>query len=251
MLSSSFVITGQPHLQFIQDADALSAFCAAIQDVDCIAVDTEFVRERTYYPRLCLVQVASRDHLACIDTLAIDDLQPLLALMSDATITKVMHAARQDLEILLLAGEAVPGPVFDTQVAGDLCGLGNQLGLAAITAELIGVEVDKTHSRADWSRRPLNDTLLEYAANDVRHLIEIYDLLRQRLAELDRVDWQLEECERLAAVDLYRVEPDQAWKKVRGINRLPAPAYHVARELARWRESRAMDRDRPRNWVLR
>ena len=235
----------------IENPAALEELCGRLASADSIAVDTEFIRERTYYPRLCLVQVASRSELACVDTLAIARLDPLLKALQTATITKVLHAARQDLEILMLAGDAVPAPVFDTQIAADLCGLGNQAGLAALTSSILDVEVDKSNARADWSKRPLADKLLRYAADDVLHLIPIREILAERLDKLGRMAWLLEDCERLVSPDLYRPNPDEAWKRVGGIGRLEGNRFHAARLLAAWREQRAMTMDRPRGWVLR
>ncbi len=235
----------------IEQPAALDELCVRLGSADCLAVDTEFIRERTYYPRLCLVQVASRTELACVDTLAVGDLEPLLGVLQTATITKVLHAARQDLEILVMAGASVPAPVFDTQIAADLCGFGNQTGLASLASELLGIEVDKSNARADWSKRPLADELLHYAANDVLYLIPIEEILAERLDRLGRLGWLQEDCERLVNPDLYLPNPDQAWQRVSGIGRLSGQRFHAARLLAAWRERRAMATDRPRGWVLR
>lgn len=251
---SSARIMDQPSaapVELIATPEALAAFCARIAEARYLAVDTEFVRERTYYPRLCLVQIASESILGCVDTLAIDDLSPLTALLQTPTITKVLHAGRQDLEIFTALAGAVPGPVYDTQIAADLCGHGNQVGLAAVAEELLDVRLDKQHARADWSKRPLRAALLRYAADDVRYLVPIYARLQERLQELNRVAWLAEDCARLADPSLYSVDPTQAWQRVSGIRNLDGPRFHAARLLADWRERRAMRLDRPRGWVLR
>lgn len=237
--------------ELLTSRDELVALCERLQNAAFVAVDTEFVRERTYYPRLCLVQIASDAALGLVDVLAIDDLSPLTELLQGETITKVLHAARQDLEIFFQLSGSVPAPVFDTQIAADLCGLGNQVGLASIADELLDVEIDKQHARADWSKRPLRGALLRYAADDVRHLVPIYDRLRMRLDELGRTAWLEEDCRRLLETDLYRVDADDAWRRVAGVRHLTGHRFHAARLIAAWRERRAMQLDRPRGWVLR
>lgn len=238
-------------IELIATPDALNRFCDALGSAPYLTVDTEFIRERTYYPRLCLVQIASDSMFGCVDALALDDLAPLFELLQTATITKVLHAARQDLEIFLQHGGSVPAPVFDTQIAADLCGLGNQAGLASVAEQLLGIELDKQHSRADWSKRPLRQALLRYAADDVRHLVPIFEQLRTRLEALGRTDWLVEDCTRLLDPALYQVDPDDSWERVGGIRRLNGSRFHAARLLASWRERRAMQMDRPRGWILR
>lgn len=235
----------------IQTNDDLRRFCDQISAAQPIAIDTEFVRERTYYPQLCLVQVRSGSNLGLLDTLALTDLDALYKVLRDTTIAKLIHAARQDLEALYQASGQVPAPVFDTQVAAELCGLGEQAGLAAVTSTLLGIEVDKSHARADWGRRPLPAAWLEYAANDVRHLPEIAEKLEQKLRSLGRLQWLEQDCARLSDPGLYATAPADAWRRVKGIRRLDHAAFHVARALANWRETRAMEKNRPRAWILR
>ena len=215
-----------------------------------VALDTEFVRERTYYPRLCLIQVAGADRLALIDALAITDPGPLAGLLSDVRRPKLLHAARQDVEALLPLTGVPMGPVFDTQLAAALLGFPAQIGYADLVRQLLGVELVKGHARTDWSRRPLSPEQLAYARDDVRYLPAIAAILEARLADAGRRGWMAEESAALADIGLYRVEPAEAWRRLKGIERLAPAAQAALRALTRWRELRAMDRDLPRGWVL-
>lgn len=228
----------------------LQELCRTLRGTEFIAVDTEFIRERTYYPKLCLVQVAAGEMFACVDAIALD-LKPLNKIILDPTITKVLHAARQDFEIFAQLTGRVPAPLFDTQVAADLCGLGDQGGFAALAAGLLSVDIDKSHARTDWSRRPLGKKQLQYAIDDVRYLVPIYAELRDRLAERDRLRWLQEECERLLDPALYVIAPEDAWQRLGGLAGLDQQRFHTARLLAHWREERAVKLDRPRGWVMR
>lgn len=237
--------------QLIDTHDGLNELVQKLHNQDFIAVDTEFLRESTYFSRLCLVQVATPTTIACVDCIALDDLSPLTSVLLDPTITKVLHSARQDYEIFAHLTGKVPGPVFDTQIAADLCGLGDQGGFAAVVSQLLSVDLDKSHTRTDWSRRPLSDDQLKYAADDVRYLVPIYESLRETLQGNGRMPWQTEECEKLLDLTLYVVEPAQAWQRLSGLGNLQPQQFHTARLLAQWRETRAIKRDRPRGWVLR
>ena len=171
---------------------ALADLCRALQASNWIALDTEFLRERTYYARLCLIQVGTPDLVACIDPLALERLAPLHALLADARLRKVLHAARQDLEVFhdLDAGggrHVIPAPVFDTQIAAAYLGYDDQIGYAALVTALTGVTLDKSHTRTDWSLRPLSTAQLQYAEDDVRYLVPVYELLRDRLAAAGRL----------------------------------------------------------------
>lgn len=234
----------------ISDEPALRACLAAWPAGEELALDTEFMRERTYYPRLCLIQIAAADRLALIDPLAIADPAPLAALLSDARRPKLLHAARQDLEALLPLCGAPLTPVFDTQLAAALLGFPAQIGYAELVRRLLGIELEKGHTRTDWSRRPLSPEQLAYAADDVRHLPAIAALLDERLAAAGRRAWMEEDSAAFADVSLYRVEPAQAWRRLRGLEQLEPAVQAAIRALARWREQRAMDRDLPRGWVL-
>jgi ribonuclease D len=221
-----------------------------LQGATRLAVDTEFMRERTYRAQLCLVQVASDADCYLIDPLAGLDLAPLFATLADRGRPKILHAARQDLEVLLQSGGSVPAPVFDTQVAAALLGLPPQVGYADLIARRLGHSIDKGQTRTDWSRRPLSDAQLAYAADDVRHLLELHTDLASALAAQGRTAWHVEDCAALENPALYRTEPADAWRRLKGLGRLRPAEQSVARALAAWREQRATDSDKPRGWIL-
>jgi ribonuclease D len=233
----------------IDSAESLGAFAATAGRATALALDTEFMREKTYRAELCLVQVADGDSAVCIDPLAIPDLAPLAPVLTAPGIVKVMHAARQDLEVLLPAVGLVQ-PVFDTQIAAALAGHPAQVGYAELARRLLGVELTKAHTRADWSRRPLSAEEQEYALDDVRHLAALRASLLDTLRGRGRVAWLEEELATLANADALRVAPEEAWKKVKGLPTLDPARQALAKELAAWRERRAIDRNRPRGWIL-
>ncbi len=240
----------QPFL-YVDTAVALDSLCKRLAGVDWFTIDTEFLREKTYYPKLCLVQVATPELAACIDPLALDDLSPLLALLADRNITKVLHSARQDMEIFYHLSGSPPAPVFDTQVAAPLLGHADQIGYANLVKEILGVTLDKLHTRADWSLRPLTDDQLRYAADDVIYLVAVYEKLLEQLQARGRLDWLEQDFAALASAQLYAVHPENAWLKVKGANRLKGASLSILQALARWREQQASERDRPRGWLLR
>lgn len=227
-------------------AEALAFFASS----PWLAVDTEFVREETYWPQLCLVQVGDTRRQVAFDAIKLPDLQPLLDLLLRTDSLKVFHAASQDLEIFVHLGGSAPTPLFDTQLAASLLGLGDQLGYAALVEKRLGLKVDKSLSRTNWSRRPLSEAELAYAEDDVRHLSEMYPALREELTRRGRLEWLEEDCARLSRPERYRVHPEDAWDRLKGIGRLPAPGQHVAAALAAWREKIAEARNRPRKWIL-
>ncbi|HEV8445138.1 MAG TPA: ribonuclease D [Steroidobacteraceae bacterium] len=232
----------------IDTAEALTAFVANAANATELALDTEFMREKTYRADLCLVQVAHDRTAVCIDPLPLPDLSPLAPLLTGGAV-KVMHAARQDLEVLLPAVGLVR-PVFDTQVAAALAGFPAQIGYAELARRLLGVELAKAHTRADWARRPLSPEQQEYALDDVRHLPPMRAQLLGSLAEKGRLAWLDEELAGLANADALRVDPDDAWKKVKGLPTLDPARQQLAQAVAAWRERRASDRNRPRGWIL-
>jgi len=234
----------------VGDDSALSRLVASWPVDAGLALDTEFVRERTYYPKLCLVQVAAGDSLALIDPLAIADPRTLVAALADPRRGKLLHAARQDIEALLPLTGTPLAPVFDTQIAAALLGFASQVGYADLVRQLLGVELAKGHARTDWARRPLSPEQLAYAANDVRYLPELAALLDERLTTSGRRAWMEEESAALTDVSLYRVEPAEAWRRLKGLERMKPAAQAALAALARWREERAMSRDLPRGWVL-
>ncbi|MGB5062362.1 MAG: ribonuclease D [Candidatus Competibacter sp.] len=237
-------------LLYIVDQSALTDFCAELRGAAWLALDTEFIREQTYYPQLCLIQVASADRVACIDPLALPSLEPLLDLLYDPAVTKVLHAAQQDLEIFYHLRGVVPTPVFDTQLAALALGQGTQIGYAALVQQLLGVELDKTHTRANWRHRPLAPEWLAYAADDVRYLRELYLQQQTALAARGWLEALAEDFAALAAPHRYRLQPQEIWRRVREHNRLHGVQRAVLRALAAWREERASTHDRPRRWIL-
>jgi len=236
---------------YVDRAEPLAEFCTAIKDVPWLAFDTEFIREKSFYPKLCLIQVGVPGSLACIDPLALEDLSPLLDLLYDRSIVKVLHACSQDLEIFAHLRGTVPGPIFDTQLAAPLLGLPEQIGYAGFVKEMVGLTLDKAQARTDWSRRPLGAAQLSYAVDDVRYLVEIYPRLRARLQELGRLEWLASEFEPYERVERYLPDPANAWQRIRGAEKLRSQALSILQLLARWREETAQAKDLPRNWVLR
>ena len=244
-------MTDSGHIPFIDDQRGLATVCATLSQAPWFAIDTEFLREKTYYPKLCLVQVATPDMVACIDPLVLDDITPLLDVIFDQQITKVMHAARQDMEIFYHLRGTVPAPVFDTQIAALLLGLPDQVGYGGLVQELLGVKLHKLHSRTDWSQRPLDGEQLHYAADDVIYLAQAYQLMQEKLGESDRLDWLAGDFQALSDPALYAAHPETAWLRVKGANKLSGAALAALQALAAWREDKAQTLDRPRGWVLR
>ena len=233
----------------IDSADALTAFVGRAARATTVALDTEFMREKTYRAELCLLQLAFDDEAVCIDPIAIPDLSPIAPLLVSAAVVKIMHAARQDLEVLLPAVGLVQ-PVFDTQIAAALAGHPSQVGYAELTRRLLGVDLSKAHTRTDWARRPLSPEQQEYALDDVRHLPALRASLLETLAAQGRLAWLDEELAALGNADTLRVDPEDAWRKVKGLPMLDESRQRLAQALAAWRERRAVERNRPRGWIL-
>lgn len=229
----------------------LAAFCVRLEGQAFVAVDTEFMRETTYWPKLCLIQAAAPEGVeAAIDPLAEGlDLAPFLALMRDRNVLKVFHAARQDVEIFNILG-AMPAPLFDTQIAGMAAGFGEQVAYDALVRKILKAEVDKSHRFTDWSRRPLSEAQLTYALADVTHLAALYPILRSRLEKAARLSWVTEEMAAMSDPALYDVDPDNAWKRLRP-RRHTAKYLAVFRAAAAWRERTAQQRDQPRGRILK
>jgi ribonuclease D len=236
---------------YIDTPAGLDDFCRQLSGAGWLAMDTEFLREKTYYPRLCLIQIATPELTACIDPIALDNIDPLLDILYDPGVTKVVHAARQDLEIFFNMRNSVPGPVFDTQIAALLLGYPDQVGYATLVEGELGVSLDKSHSRTDWTQRPLSALQIEYAADDVIYLVQTYEKMIVRLDSLGRLSWPKDDFERLIDSELYTIAPEQAWMKVRGGERLTGSSLAALQGLAAWREKTARAVDRPRNWILR
>jgi len=229
----------------------LADFCARLEGQAFVAVDTEFMRETTYWPKLCLVQAAAPGGIeAIIDPLAEGlDLTPLLEVMRDPKVLKVFHAARQDVEIFNILG-AMPTPLFDTQIAGMAAGFGEQVAYDALVRKILKVEIDKSHRFTDWSRRPLSSAQLGYALADVTHLAEIYPILRARLEKEGRLSWVTEEMAAMCDPALYDVDPENAWRRLKP-RRHTIKYLAVFRAVAAWRERTAQQRDQPRGRILK
>ncbi|MDX2141924.1 MAG: ribonuclease D [Rhodospirillaceae bacterium] len=240
-----------PAAILISDTSGLAAFCDRQSGAEFVTVDTEFMRETTFWAKLCLVQVAGPDEAMCIDPLAPGmDLAPLYKLFANENVLKVFHAARQDLEIFLHEGGALPHPVFDTQVAAMVCGFGDQVGYETLVAKLADAKLDKSQRFTDWSRRPLTDRQLKYALSDVTHLRKAYTQLRKRLDRDGRGAWLAEEMAVLTTPATYRIEPREAYKRIKARTR-SARMLGVLRELAAWREDTARALDWPRGRVAK
>jgi ribonuclease D len=233
----------------LSDNAALAALGERLSRAPYIALDTEFLRERTYRAQLCLLQVAVPGEEALVDPLAAASLAALAAALTNPAIPKIVHAARQDLEVLWPVFGSID-PVFDTQIAAALTGMPAQIGYSDLVYRLLGVELDKAQTRTDWSRRPLSPAQLHYAVEDVRHLAALRDLLLQRLRELGRLDWLAEELNDLANPGRLFVDPEAAADRLRWIGELDPDRARLAQRLAAWRERRAAERDRPRSWIL-
>ncbi|MGB1469891.1 MAG: ribonuclease D [Candidatus Puniceispirillaceae bacterium] len=230
---------------------ALVTAIDAIRSADFIAIDTEFMRESTYYPQLCLIQICAGSHAFCIDPLAEGmDLSPLFALMQDKNITKVFHAGRQDLEIFVQLTGDVPCPVYDTQIAAMVCGLGDQVGYDKLVYHYKNLQIDKSSRFTNWSQRPLSDRQLSYALDDVIHLAEIYPRIIADLTANGRDKWVQSELESLADISLYQTDPATAYKRIKARNSKPAQLNRLA-QLASWREKEAQRRDVSRGRILR
>ncbi len=240
-----------PAPTLITTTDALDALCRRLQAEAFVTIDTEFMRERTYYPELCVVQLGGERENAVIDAMAAGlDLAALGALLRDESVLKVFHAARQDVEIFLELFGVVPAPLFDTQVAAMVAGFGDQVGYDALVAALTGGQIDKAHRFSDWSARPLSPAQVTYAAADVTHLHTAYLRLRERLEREGRTDWVLEEMQTLARPETYRADPETMWERLRprtGNRRM----LGVLRAAASWREREAQRVNIPRQRLLR
>jgi ribonuclease D len=239
------------NMNLITTTADLAAACARFAAHEYVTVDTEFLRETTYYPRLCLIQIASPDEAVLIDPLAQGlSLDPFLALMADANVIKVFHAARQDLEIVWNIGSIIPAPLFDTQVAAMVCGYGDSVGYEQLANDLAKARIDKSSRFTDWSRRPLNPAQLIYAESDVTHLRVVYLALKAELESTGRAGWLEEEMAVLTSPATYAAHPDDAWLRLKGRIR-KAREIGPLMELCAWREREAQGRDVPRARVLK
>ena len=237
--------------QPITTTSALAAVCRRMTCHSFVTVDTEFLRETTYYPLLCVAQMASPDEAVVVDALAPGmDLSPFYALMANEKVMKVFHAARQDIEIVWHAAKLIPHPIFDTQVAAMVLGYGDSISYDQLVQRITGDTLDKSHLFTDWTRRPLSDAQLAYAISDVTHLRQVYLELVEDLKRRGRADWVQDEMRVLTSPDTYRMEPENAWQRLKTRVRKPKELA-VLIEVAAWREREAQSRDVPRSRVLK
>jgi ribonuclease D len=235
----------------ITNSADVADFCAEAADSDFVTVDTEFVREKTYWPILCLIQIATRDRAVAIDPLADGiDLKPVYELMQNSSVLKVFHSASQDLQIMFNESGGMVEPVFDTQIAAMVSGYGDQPAYATLVQRIVGKTIDKRSQMTDWSRRPLTEHQVEYAIGDVTYLIDVYDKLISELTDAERTSWAQEEMGHLRNKSQYDIDPRELWRKVR-LRRPTRRALAVLREIAEWRELSAQRRDIPKGWVCR
>lgn len=235
----------------ITTTEDLAAFCKTLSDEPYVTVDTEFIRESTYWPELCLVQLGGSEQASCVDPLAEGmDLTPLFDLMADTSVLKVFHAARQDLEIFLKLAGKLPKPIFDTQVAAMVCGFGDSVGYENLVSKLTSARVDKGSRFTDWKLRPLSEKQVKYALSDVTHLRPCYEILAGKLELSGRQRWVQEEMSILEDPNTYQVDPEDAYKRIKNRG-AKGRQLSVLQKVAAWREDQAKSRDMPRNRILR
>jgi len=236
---------------FIETHSALVELCQQLENSPWLALDTEFMREKTYYPKLCLIQICNGKMSACIDPLVIDDLSPLKDLIYDSPATKIFHAASQDLEIFLMTWKSLPSPLFDSQLAATLLGLGDQIGYGNLVQKYLGISLEKTQSRTDWSARPLDLDQLRYAHDDVIYLGQVYEKMQQDLEQQKRRHWLNEDFEKLTKTETYLPQYHKIWTKVKGKQHLKGIQIVILNSLATWREEFAIASNRPKRWILK
>jgi len=244
-------LTVMTNIQYINTPGQLAKLCEQIKKESWLALDTEFLREKTYYPKFCLLQIATPEWVACVDPIALPSLDTLFEVIYSSSIVKVFHSCRQDLEIFYQLTGKIPEPLFDTQIAAPLLGFQENPGYAMLVSSLLNVNLNKAHTRADWSKRPLINAEIQYAADDVIYLCKIYQMMLQKLAELGRGEWLARDFAELTNPDIYQVKPEKAWLKIKGKNKLTGRQLSIVQTLAEWREKTAQTEDRPKSWLLR
>lgn len=237
--------------QYIDSNAQLAEFCGKINNAGYCAIDTEFVREKTYYAVLALIQVASEKHMACIDPLTIDNFDPFIALIQNRELIKVFHSPSQDLEILFQRFSCMPQPVFDTQLAAAVLGYDHQIGYADLVNQITGIKLEKKHTRANWSRRPLAEDEINYAMDDVRYLLPVYQTLKTELDDKKRYAWIEKDLLAMTSVSNYQIETADLWRRLKGVQKLRGVELQIARHLCQWREQMAQQINLPRRWVVK
>jgi ribonuclease D len=237
--------------QYIDTNEQLADFCDRIRNAGYCAIDTEFVREKTYYPILSLIQIASEEYMACIDPLVIDNFEPLVSLIQDPNLVKVFHSPSQDLEILYQQFSLIPQPIFDTQLAAAVLGYDYQIGYADLVNQIIGVKLEKKHTRANWTRRPLSQDEIDYAMDDVRYLVPVFQTLKTELEDKKRNAWIEKDLLAMTAISNFQIEVDDLWQRLKGVQKLKGVELQIARYLCRWREKLAQQKNLPRRWIVK
>lgn len=238
-------------MPLITDNESLREVCALLVEEKYLAVDTEFLREKTYFPKLCLIQIAAKDRAYVIDVLADDiDLSPLWALLANPNSVKIFHSGRQDIEVIYNYGKFIPTPLFDTQIAASVCGYGDSIAYDHLVQELLQKGIDKSLRHTDWSKRPLSEKHIEYALYDVIYLREIYFQLKEKLENWGRDSWIIEETENLADLKNYQIDFESEFHKVKIKQDKPEVMLRI-RELYKWREKKAINDDKPRNHIIK
>ena len=235
---------------YIRTTEPLRELCEQAKSDGRFGIDVEFIREHSYIPKLALVQLAVGDVYAIVDPLEVEDLTPLYELVMSPDTLKILHAAAQDMEVIYWRTQQAPASIFDTQIAAAIVGLGEQISYSNLVDRLLGVQLEKDESYSAWLQRPLSDSQIEYALNDVRYLLRLHDQLTQRLERLDRIKWSQEECRRYEGIERYRRDPRMLFRRIKRGNNLSPTGLAILRELAAWRDQEAQTRDRPPGTVL-
>ena len=238
-------------MQFIQNTQDLETLCNKLSSVEFVCVDLEFLRQHTYFAKLCLIQIASQSDEAIIDPLAEGiNLQPFFDLMQNEKVVKVFHSGRQDIEIIYNLSSKIPTPLFDTQIAAMVAGFGESISYEHLVNHILHINIDKSSRLSDWSNRPLNENQLNYAISDVTHLVKIYTHLKSKLINENRLDWISDELNALCDENLYKINPQNMWQKMRHRSH-SAKFLTYLRELCAWREIRAINKDVPRQSFIK
>ena len=234
----------------VDNEKTLSQLCDQLRGATWLAVDTEFERVSTYYPELCLVQVSNGSITAVIDPIIITELEALFELLYESSITKVFHSAHQDLELFFNLKGSVPTPLFDTQLAAPILGYAQGIGYGNLIKEVLSIELDKGHARTDWKKRPLSESQLRYAADDVIYLGQIYEIFIEKLNEVENLTALNEKHELQTRAETYQPPPENMWKKIFAARKLKGKQLEIVKQLAAWRELTARQTNRPRKWVI-
>ena len=241
----------QTSLSLLDSEDSINQFINQISQSKRIGIDTEFMRIRTYYPILCLIQISSDYGTACIDCLTDSDLSEVWKLIYNPKIKKILHSGRQDLEIFYLLNKKIPKNIFDTQVAASFIGYPSQVGIKTLLKSELDVDIDKTETRSDWTQRPLNQKQINYALEDVLYLNQLFEQIESKLIKNNRLDWALEDSQNILTDEDSIFNPKEAWKRIKSIKRLNKKHQSLAIDLSTWREEKSIEKNIPRQWLIK